>query len=434
MNHRLEAATQLTCLDGEPGACYRRWRETLQADEALLLVNFVLEQYWLEPGTPLQLTALYCVRGDRLEVAVTGHTLVADGLPPRQQYIRWLRRHQLLSYPVGNPIPLASLHITKPWGEEVWYTGVERRGICHFSGDGAAVPIPWLQAALPDNLAGTPGEPLVLLKILAPSALPILGDLYFELHETKREVYVVTHIDPHAWPGGIGYIRYGFDPQQRAAYSSDDAFREAYLASVLSYRAQRRTLEALEERGEEATALELEREQSLREQMECFTLLVPLRVGDVIRIPPLFPHALQHGVRTVEFQTPSYERKIISFAQRVLTQDDWDTREAVSRMRLDAPSMAPLTVQSAPDNVDIECLAEFPDFDVLRVRLHGGSGWNLEAGPSYCVLIVLSGTLAVSGGLYEAEQALLLPRLWCGALAASKSASGLVFLLARPRG
>ena len=35
MNHRLEAATQLTCLDGEPRACYRRWRETLQADEAL---------------------------------------------------------------------------------------------------------------------------------------------------------------------------------------------------------------------------------------------------------------------------------------------------------------------------------------------------------------------------------------------------------------
>ena len=259
MNHRLEAATQLTRLDGEPRACYRRWRETLQADEALLLVKFVLEQYWLERGTALQLTALYCVRGDRLEVAVTDHTLVADGLPPRQQYIRWLRRHELVSYPVGNPIPLASLHIAKPWGEEVWYTGVERRGICHFSGDGAAVPIPWLQAALPDNLAGTPGEPLVLLKILAPSALPILGDLYFELHETKREVYVVTHIDPHAWPGGIGYIRCGFDPQQRAAYSSDDAFREAYLASVLSYRTQRRKLEALEQRGREATALELER-------------------------------------------------------------------------------------------------------------------------------------------------------------------------------
>ena len=96
--------------------------------------------------------------------------------------------------------------------------------------------------------------------------------------------------------------------------------------------------------------------------------------------------------------------------------------------------MPPLTVQPAPDNVDIECLAEFPDFDVLRVTLQDGSGWNLEAGPSYCVLIVLSGTLAVSGGLFEAEQALLLPRFWCGTLAASKAASGLVFLLARPRG
>jgi len=434
MNHRLVAATQLTCLDGEPRDCYRRWRETLQADEALLLVNFVLEQYWLERKTPLQLTALYCVHGDRLEVAVTDRALVGDGLSPRQQYIRWLRRHNLLSHRVGNPIPLASLHIAKPWGEEVWYTGVERRGICHFYGEGAAVPIPWLQAALPDELAGTPGEPLVLLKILAPSALPVLGDLYFELHETKREVYVVTHIDPSAWPGSVGYIRYGFDPQQRAAYSSDDAFREAYLASVLAYRAQRRKLEALEEQGAEAAPRELELEQTLREQMECFTLLLPLRVGDVIRIPPLFPHALQHGVRTVEFQTPSYERKIISFAQKVLTQDDWDTREAVSLMLLEAPPMPPVAVQPAPDNVEIECLAEFPDFDVLRVSLQAGSGWTLEACPSYCVLIVISGTLAVSGALFDEEQALLLPRFWCGALAAPKAASRLVFLLAKPRG
>lgn len=434
MNHRLEAATQLTCLDGEPRACYRRWRETLQADEALLLVNFVLEQYWLEHRTPLQLTAVYCVRGDRLEVAVTDHALVADGLAPRQQYIRWLRRHQLLSYAVGNPIPLASLHIAKPWGEEVWYTGVERRGICHFSQEGATVPIPWLQAALPDNLAGTPGEPLVLLKILAPSALPILGDLYFELHETKGEVYVVTHIDPRAWPGSIGYIRYGFDPQQRAAYGSDDAFREAYLASVLAYRAQRRKLEALEDQGGEATPLELEREQSLRQQMECFTLLSPLREGDVIRIPPLFPHALQHGVRTVEFQTPSYERKIISFAQKVLTQDDWDSREAVSLMVLEPPPTPPLPAHSGPDNVDIEGVAEFPDFDVLRVSVQAGSSWTFEAGPSYCLLMVISGTLAVSGALFESEQALLLPHSWCGVLAASKAASGLVFLLAKPRG
>ena len=91
-------------------------------------------------------------------------------------------------------------------------------------------------------------------------------------------------------------------------------------------------------------------------------------------------------------------------------------------------------MQPAPDSVDLECLAEFPDFDVLRVSVEAGSSWALEAIPSYCVLMVISGTLSVSGAMFEAEQALLLPRFWCGALAAPKAASGLVFLLAKPRG
>jgi hypothetical protein len=433
MNHHLQQSAQLTCLDGEPRACYRRWRETLRTDEALLLVNFAFDVYWLESAAPLELTALYCVCGDELAVAVTDRSLVADGLAPRQQYIRWVRRHQLLSYAVGDPIPLAPQRIAKPWGEEIWYTGVERRGVCHFGGEGGVAPIPWLQAVLPDKLAGTAGEPLVLLKILAPSALPIIGDLYFELHETKREAYVVTHIDSGAWPDGIGYMRYGFDPELRAAHSSDEAFREAYLASVLAYRKQRLKLDKLAEQGGEATREELDLEQSLRLQMERFTQLMPLRVGDVISVPPLVPHALQHGVRTVEFQTPSYERKIISFAQKVLTQRHWDTREAVPMMLLESPPIPPPAAQPGPDNVHIESVVDFPDFDVVRVHIQAGSSWAFNAGPSYRLLMVVSGTLAVSGSRYESEQALLLPHSWCGMLAVPETASALVFLLAKPR-
>ena len=433
MKHRLESASQLTHRHGEPTACYRRWRETLQVDEALLLVDFAFNAYWLEQAAPLQLTAIYCVRGGALELAVTDHTLVSDELAPRQQYIRWVRRHRLLSYTAGSPIPLASQSIAKPWGEEIWYTAVEHRGVCNFGGEAGVVPIPWLQAALPDNLAGTPGEPLVLLKILAPTALPILGDLYFELHETKREAYVVIHIDPQAWPDGIGYIRYGFDPQQRAAYDSDEAFRAAYLAAVLAYRSQRRKLDCLAEQGEEGSAQEHERERTLREQMERFTLLLPLRVGDIVPVPQLFPHALQHGVRTVEFQTPSYERKIISFAQKVLTQDDWDTGEAVAEMLLEPPPTRLPAVPSVPDNVAIEGVVDFPDFDVVRVSIRPGTSWTFETGASYRLLMVLGGTLALSDAIYGPEQALLLPHSWSGLLAAPEAPSALVFLLARPR-
>ena len=71
MNHHLQQSAQLTCLDGEPRACYQRWRETLHAEEALLLVNFIFNAYWLENAPPLELTAIYSVFGDELEVAVT---------------------------------------------------------------------------------------------------------------------------------------------------------------------------------------------------------------------------------------------------------------------------------------------------------------------------------------------------------------------------
>ena len=69
--------------------------------------------------------------------------------------------------------------------------------------------------------------------------------------------------------------------------------------------------------------------------MESFTRLLDLRVGDVVRVEPYYPHSLQHGVRVVELQTPTYERFIISFAQQVVTQDHWDSEHAIAHMSLD---------------------------------------------------------------------------------------------------
>ena len=80
----------------------------------------------------------------------------------------------------------------------------------------------------------------------------------------------------------------------------------------------------------------------------------------------------------------------------------------------------------------MEGLVDFPDFEVLRVHLRPGSGWAFAAGASYRLLIVIRGSLALSGTLYGPEQALLLPQSWSGVLAAPEAASGLVFLLAKP--
>jgi mannose-6-phosphate isomerase class I len=244
---------------------------------------------------------------------------------------------------------------------------------------------------------------------------------------------VVTHIDAAAWPDRTGYIRCGFDPQQVAAYPSEDAFRSAYLDAVEAYEKQRRKLDELAGRGAAANSEEVALEQFLRDQMDGFTRMLPLRVGDVIRVPPLLPHALQHGVRVVEFQTPSYERKIISFAQEVLTQEHWDSREAISQMLLAPPPPVPPEAQPGSTGVAVEQIVDFPDFEVVRVRIEAGSHWVFEAESSYRLLIVVSGVLLVSGARYEAERALLLPYSWRGVLAPPEAAAALVFLLARPR-
>jgi hypothetical protein len=402
--------------------------------EGLLLVDFTLDQYWLESGPPQPLTAIYHSCGDELRLAVTDrHITVDDSLPPGEQYRSWVASHRLLSVDPGAPLRLQAETIAKPWGCEIWFTGVERRAVCHFAGDGARVPIPWLQAALPAEAAGAPGEPVLLLKILDPAPQPVLGDLYFELHETKREVYVVTRVDRQAWPDGTGYIRYGFDPRQIARYPDHHRFRMAYLAAVTEYEAQRRVIDTLLEQGGTADAGAVQRERQLRQRMDRFTALRPLKEGDVVQVPLLLPHALQHGVRVVEVQSATYERKILSFAQKVLTQEHWDTREAVSLMRLLPPDDVPCRPRDGAADVEVEQIADYPDFEVQRITMQPERDWQPPACSTYRILTVLSGSLDVAGVPCEPEQAVLLPRFWCGLIVAPGGTQSPVFLLARPR-
>ena len=71
------------------------------------------------------------------------------------------------------------------------------------------------------------------MKIQVPEE--VFGDLYFELHEEKQEVYVVTHVDEQAWPAGVGGIRFGFDEAVRQNYTSDFEFKKAFADAVSAY-------------------------------------------------------------------------------------------------------------------------------------------------------------------------------------------------------
>ena len=319
--------------------------------------------------------------------------------------------------------------VPKPWGREIWHSAIEARGESRVLAAGGQMLLSsYLQAV------GIQA-PIVLLKQLDPHPTPVLGDLYFEVHGEKREVYVVTAVDGAAWPDGRGRIRLGMNQALRRQWGDDAAFRAAYLKAVRRYEQVRRAIDAGASQGFQHNAVDAlalgndaglgsaggcaddakvggdgrvalhEEERRRRAAMEEFTALAELAVGDVVVVRPWMPHALQHGVRVIEFQTPTYERYIISFAQQVVTQDQWDSEAAVACMNLD-PVAQPRFKRIAQG---VERIASFPDFGVWRASLAPGRPVSLPADAPYALCMAVDGPVQVGELRLQPEEACLVP-------------------------
>ncbi|MDZ7826414.1 MAG: hypothetical protein U5R48_10755 [Gammaproteobacteria bacterium] len=272
-----------------------------------------LVQHWL-PGNPeLRLLVLIgptdegprLLISDRPDRAQTG---LDSGADPATL-------SRMLETPLLDPDAPLSLQpavIAKPWGRELWHTGIEARGVSRVGGAAReeGIPLPWLLAALPGRYGARdprqlPGDPVrirppVLVKILDPHSDPQLGDLYFELHEHKQEVYLVTGVDPDAWPEGRGAIRMGFDPAL-VRQLGDAGVRRAFAEAVAAYEPVRRRIDALLDARRGRAGIEgdatlppatqrawlaelpqplLAEERRCRRAVETLTALEPLAPGD----------------------------------------------------------------------------------------------------------------------------------------------------------
>ena len=74
----------------------------------------------------------------------------------------------------------------------------------------STAPLPWVLGALPRDMLGVELSRMVLLKILDTLPDESFGDLYYEIHEEKEELYFVSGVNREAWPEGIGEIGIGF--------------------------------------------------------------------------------------------------------------------------------------------------------------------------------------------------------------------------------
>jgi mannose-6-phosphate isomerase-like protein (cupin superfamily) len=357
---------------------------------------------------------------------------MANGAVAFAQYGKIANTLAGADFDLAKPIALNSVAIKKPWGQEIWFTGVEKRGVSTLtSSNGISVLLPLLTELLPNTLLAQSRGELILLKILDPLPSPVTGDLYFELHEKKQEVYVVTHVDANAWPNGVGGIRYGFDQAVVASFSDEKQLREAYLAAVEAYERVRRMLDdAIDIKRQQFNYAPDARiandifdswlrtfdpslvaaERQLRNAMERFIAIKPLRVGDVVKVPLYTPHSLQHGVRTIEFQTPVYERMILSFAQKVLTQSHWDTKQAVDLMDLSEPEELPFERLAGNEGVVVERIVDFDDFEVQRAVIAPGHDFVHELSSRYWLVVGVNGELLMDDSALVNESAILLPR------------------------
>ncbi|MCY3811399.1 MAG: hypothetical protein OXH15_06360 [Gammaproteobacteria bacterium] len=222
--------------------------------------------------------------------------------------------------------------VRKPWGREVWYSGVEERGESRVHHGGERIPLSRFLAT-----QGR-GRPVTLLKTLHPDA----GNLYVEVHERKHEVYIVDTVDAERWPDagrmllGASIERSGLD---------EVAFREHLLAKALAAEASCRV-----------------------DGVAALMRAVPLQVGDAVAIAPRVPHSLLRGVNVVEFQTPVFERKILAASQRVATQTGWDSAEAVDLIDLKAKPRV-----TSPNGEATQTLGSSDTFTVTRHRLAAGA-------------------------------------------------------------
>lgn len=408
-------------------------------------LTFSLAQHWLagEPATTLHA---------RIETTASGSRVCIDTAPidatvPISVAAARARRPLLH---LDRPVRLGACSIDKPWGRELWFTGSERRGLSLVTDGTHDMPLAWWLGLAPTRI-GARSSDVVLLKILAPHHASPLGDLYFEVHDEKREVYIVASVDARAWPDGIGAVRLGMNQTMRMQLG-DAPFRAAYAREVAEYRRVRDDVDQLldEQRAQRGIAADAviepavmegwlaevplplrNREAWLRAGCDAYTHLHRVRVGDVVAIAPGQPHALQHGVSVVEFQTATYERRILAFAQKVLTQSHWDTDSTVPTMSLERVAPAPVQLLLETPDARVERVAAFPDFEVHRVRLAAG-GRYLPGGERYRLCLMLSGGAVVADLDLAAGDACLVPRSATTEAIVNHSDDDAVVLLAVP--
>ena len=353
---------------------------------------------------------------------------------------------------LSNILELQPVEINKPWGKEVWYTGIEQRGVSKIGSPSANIRISTLHKLLGDSFLESSKDSPILLKILAPNNHPTLGNLYYELHTEKEEVYIVSSVND-VWKNKIGKMKYGVSDSKKADFKDELEFKKAFKEAVKAYEKIRFEIEdeltkirhkESNLKNHELTVVEaykmlpaqlVEKEQHAKTELESFVGWKNLKVGDVVSVETCVPHSLQHGVEVIEFQTPVYERFIISFDQKVLTQNHWDVESAFEVMKLKTPQTTTLKLIHQDEAYREEEVAVFDDFFVSRLTIK--KSFDFHTNGKHAVAFLLEGyttsNISNNSKQLEAGKAYYILPMHNGVRFENSKNDASIILLARPR-
>jgi quercetin dioxygenase-like cupin family protein len=350
--------------------------------------------------------------------------------------------------------------IPKPWGQEIWFTGIEKRGVSKGGPSVKPVPLPFLLYLYPYSTPDIQITQPILVKILDTLPQDSIGDLYYELHTEKKEAYIVTNISKSSWPKQKGEMHLGFSEDKISQYTSEKDFLYAFKQAIHKYKQVRDSIDSLfdKKKAKEGIAPQesadakrlqswmkklpadlLDKEQILRKEMDSFKGKKQLCTGDVVNIPTHVPHSLRHGIKVLEFQTPHYERMIISFYGKVLTQNSWDTDTALSET---TPSLVRKKLSEINNEIkssNAQRIIDFPDFYVEKITITKESPLDIKTDDTYKIVYVLEGAVCFSSQQNKHHDtvpqghAFFLPSSTVGMTAAVSKCSKTVIVCAVPK-
>lgn len=385
--------------------------------------TFFFEEFWNQ-NTTTELALIFFLEPHKNSKMVVVPSHFADKLESatdlKQAFEDVVKRSDAAVLDIGMPLLFDPVEVPKPWGKEVWYTGMEARGVSNFTDGKGITPIPWILAAFPSLLGLSQIRNLILLKVLAPHPHEALGDLYMELHTEKWETYIVTKVAKKTWPSGSAHMFLGIAEEKLLEFQNNEtALKQSYLNAIRNYEKIRRQIDAhlnmfrntagfkkndvipidIMESWLEKIPENLRQEEKLsRENMQSFVGKLVVKEGDIIQVPVRHLHGLRHGIEVVEFQSQTYERYIVSFNQQVVTQDHWDSETALDLVTLKKPERkSPLQLESR-DGIRVEQVVDFPEFAAERWTIAPRKTFFKTKSNCYSLIFAVKGDVSIHWG------------------------------------